>query len=109
MKQAIRKFFVCIALCALLTGFAGRTSSATVPYTAFSVLVTDGDSNIGVGYANVKIGSISKQTNQNGVMVFDLSFAQGEEKQITASKDGKKGTATVKETDAGSTIKVQLH
>lgn len=108
MKQAIRRFFACIALCVLLTGLTVRTSSATIFYTAFSVLVTESDGRTDIPGATVKVGNTTKTTNANGVVIFNLYFDNGSQ-TMTVSKSGYNSNSTsVGRENEGETIKVLL-
>lgn len=115
MKRTVQTLFLVVTLFMLLPGLVAHTTTAKTPYTAFSIWVTDGDSNTGVGYAEVTVSnagkdskSLSTKANLNGIVVLNLSFAPGEEKSITATSNGRKGHATVKEQDEGNTIRVPV-
>lgn len=108
MKQTAQNLFRILVLCALLAGLSGQVASAHAPFTAFSVLVLQGDGFNGIAGAAVTIGSVSKTTNTNGVAIFNLYFDQNEEKSIAVRKGSLRGSGKVSAADEGNTIKIRL-
>lgn len=108
MKRMSQVFCNALMLCALLVALTGQIVSATMPFTAFSVLVTENDGRTGIAGAAIQVGTVSKTTNANGFAALNMYFDGGDQTG-TVSKGGyTPANITVGANSEGQTIRVKL-